>query len=191
MTQECYVSVDIEADGPIPGSNSMISIGAAAFDAEGTLVTTYAANLVPLADAEQDAQTMQWWRQHLEAWEWTTRDPRPPNEVMTEFADWASGLPGRPVFVGYPASYDFMWVYWYLIRFTGASPFGFAALDIKTLAMALTGRRYRSLSRSFLAERWRVPHRETHQALEDALDQGRIFARMLHDLKDGSGPGPA
>ena len=34
-SDECYVSVDIEADGPIPGAHSMLRLGAAAFDAEG------------------------------------------------------------------------------------------------------------------------------------------------------------
>jgi len=37
--------------------------------------------------------------------------------------------PGKPVFVGYPAGFDFLFVYWYLIRFTGESPFSFSALD--------------------------------------------------------------
>jgi hypothetical protein len=30
--QEIYISTDIEADGPIPGPHSMLSIGAAASD---------------------------------------------------------------------------------------------------------------------------------------------------------------
>jgi len=36
-TAECYVSTDIEADGPIPGPNSMLSFGSAAFLADGTM----------------------------------------------------------------------------------------------------------------------------------------------------------
>ena len=38
--EECYVSIDIEADGPIPGTYSMLSLGAAAFDSEGNLHDT-------------------------------------------------------------------------------------------------------------------------------------------------------
>jgi hypothetical protein len=52
-------------------------------------------------------------------------------------------LPGRPVFVGYPAAFDFMFVYWYLIRFAGESLFPQSALDIKTYAMALLRKGYR------------------------------------------------
>jgi hypothetical protein len=29
---------------------------------------------------------------------------------------WLKGLPGRPVFAAYPVAFDFMFVYWYLIR---------------------------------------------------------------------------
>ena len=41
---EYYVSIDIEADGPAPGLNSMLSLGAAAFTADGALVDTFSAN---------------------------------------------------------------------------------------------------------------------------------------------------
>jgi hypothetical protein len=34
---EIYVSTDIEADGPIPGMNSMLSFGSAAYLADKTL----------------------------------------------------------------------------------------------------------------------------------------------------------
>jgi hypothetical protein len=30
---------------------------------------------------------------------------------MADYARWVNGLPGKPVFVGYPAGYDFMFVY--------------------------------------------------------------------------------
>ena len=31
MIQELYVSTDVEADGPIPGANSMLSFGSAVY----------------------------------------------------------------------------------------------------------------------------------------------------------------
>ena len=43
--KEIYISVDIETDGPIPGPNSMLSFGAAAFSDDGKLVDTHSANL--------------------------------------------------------------------------------------------------------------------------------------------------
>ena len=48
MTIEIYVSTDIEADGPIPGPHSMLSIASAAYTAEKQLVATFSANLETL-----------------------------------------------------------------------------------------------------------------------------------------------
>ena len=42
---EIYVSTDIEADGPVPGINSMLSFASAAYRADKTLVATFSANL--------------------------------------------------------------------------------------------------------------------------------------------------
>ena len=35
MSKHIYVSIDVEADGTIPGQNSMLQFGAAAFSLEG------------------------------------------------------------------------------------------------------------------------------------------------------------
>jgi hypothetical protein len=140
---EIYVSTDIEADGPIPGPHSMLSIGAAAFSQDKKLVSTFSANLELLPDAVGDAKTMEWWKSQPDAWAATRQNARPPAEVMAEYIGWVKSLPGKPVFVGYPVAYDFMFVYWYMIRFTGGSPFSHSALDIKTLAMAALGTDYR------------------------------------------------
>jgi len=59
--QETYVSVDIEADGPIPGDNSMLNFGLAAFELDNREpIATYEANLKPLDGAWQDKDTMAW-----------------------------------------------------------------------------------------------------------------------------------
>jgi hypothetical protein len=50
--------------------------------------------------------------------------------ALEKYAAWLKGLPGKPVFVGYPVAYDFLFVYWYLMRFVGQSPFSHSALDI-------------------------------------------------------------
>ena len=42
---------------------------------------------------------------------------------MLAYVEWIKSLKGKPVFVAYPAGFDFLFVYWYLIRFVGESPF--------------------------------------------------------------------
>ena len=61
LVPEIYVSTDIEADGPIPGPNSMLSFASAAFLADGTQLSTFTANLVLLDGASGDPKTMTWW----------------------------------------------------------------------------------------------------------------------------------
>src|SRR5690349_19736451 len=98
---------------------------------------------------------------------------------MTRYRQWLEGLPGRPVFVGYPAAFDFMFVYWYLIRFAGESPFSHSALDIKTYAMALLKTEYRATVKRAMPRRWFDPQRHTHVALDDAIEQGALFCNIL------------
>jgi hypothetical protein len=107
---EIYVSTDVEADGPIPGPHSMLSFGSAAYTAAKELVGTFTANLETLPGAAGHPDTMKWWQSQPEAWAQTRRDPRDPAEVMRDYLAWLEGLPGKPVFVGYPVAYDFLFV---------------------------------------------------------------------------------
>jgi len=183
---EIYVSTDVETDGPIPGPHSMLSFASAAYRPDKTLIGTFAANLETLPDAEPHPATMAWWEQHREAWAAARENPEDPATAMSRYVDWIHGLPGRPVFVAYPAGFDFLFVYWYLIRFTGESPFSFSALDIKTYAMALLKTEYRESVKRNMPKRWfdGAPH--THRALDDAIEQGALFCNMLAENTGGA-----
>lgn len=180
---EIYVSTDVEADGPIPGPHSMLSFASAAYRADKTLVATFAANLELLAGSEPHPDTMRWWQTQPDAWRACREGTQAPEAAMPRYAAWLEKLPGKPVFVGYPAAYDFLFVYWYLIRFAGRSPFSHSALDIKTFAMALLGTDYRASTKRHMPRRWfdELPH--THQALDDALEQGALFCNMLLEAR--------
>ena len=98
---------------------------------------------------------------------------------MVRYKAWLDELPGRPVFVGYPAAFDVMFVYWYLIRFAGSSPFSHSALDIKTYAMAVLGTEYRSTVKPNMPRSWFGDSPHSHVALDDAIEQGALFCAML------------
>ena len=177
---EIYVSTDVEADGPIPGPHSMLSFASAAYTADGTLLDTFSANLTTLPGATGDAATLQWWAGRPQAWTACRTDLQDPAAAMVRYRDWLDALPGRPVFVGYPAAFDFLFVYWYLIRFAGSSPFSHSALDIKTYAMALLGTDYRATAKRTMPRSWfDGTTRHSHVALDDALEQGALFCAML------------
>lgn len=181
--REVYVSTDVEADGPIPGPHSLLSFASAAFDEDGALVGTWTANLQVLPGAAADPKTMEWWRSQPEAWAACRRDLRMPAAALPEYAAWVEELPGRPVFVAYPAGFDFTFVYWYLIRFAGRSPFSHSALDVKSYAAAMLGTRFRETSKRMMPSRWLSARPHTHVALDDALEQGEMFVKMLAEAR--------
>ena len=87
------------------------------------------------------------------------------------------------MFVAYPAGFDFMFVHWYLHRFVGRSPFSHAALDVKTLAMAVLGSKFHEASKRAFPRRWFDPLPHTHVALDDAIEQGAMFCNILAELR--------
>lgn len=176
---EIYVSTDIETDGPVPGLNSMLSFGSAAFLPDKTLLGTFSANLETLDGASSNPETLAWWETNPEAWEACRKDPRPPALVMPQYVSWLKDLPGAPVFVGYPAAFDFMFITYYLYRFAGESPFSYFALDIKSYAMALMKTQFQAVVKSQMPQRWFDDLPYTHVALDDAISQGALFCNML------------
>jgi hypothetical protein len=176
---EIYVSTDVETDGPIPGPHSMLSFASAAYRADKTLLGTFSANLHLLPGASGHADTMAWWAKNQAAFDATRSDLEAAEAAMRRYVDWLKVLPGKPVFVAYPAGFDFLFVYWYLIRFVGESPFSFSALDMKTYAMALLKTEYREAVKRNMPRRWFDPLPHTHVALEDAIEQGALFCNML------------
>lgn len=181
MAQELYVSTDIEADGPIPGPYSMLSFASAALTADKIVVGTFAANLETLPGATSHPDTMRFWAQHPAAYAATRVDLQTPEVAMQRYVAWLKQLPGTPVFVAYPATYDFMFVYWYLLRFAGESPFAHHGLDIRTFAMATLGTGYKQSGKNAMPAHWfeALPH--THNALDDAIEQGMLFCNMLRE----------
>lgn len=179
MPAEIYVSTDVETDGPIPGPHSMLSMASAAFTADGQMLSTFSANLDTLPGASGHPATMSWWQTQPAAWQACREQPEPPEVVMPRYLTWLRSLPGRPVFAAYPAAFDFMFVHWYLVRYTGESPFSHSALDIKSYAAALLGTPFRSTHKQAFPKAWIPARPHTHVALDDAIEQGELLCRML------------
>jgi hypothetical protein len=186
MRADCYISVDVEADGPIPGPYSMISFGAAVagtrtqdgFTTADPAAATFYRELRPISD-EYVPEALAVSGLDRSA---LVRDGADPATAMADFSAWAMAAAGlaRPVVVAYPACYDWMFLYWYLIRFTGASPFGHSGcLDLKTLYatkadVPLGGAVKGRMPRHLLSRR---PH--THHALDDAIEQADLCANLM------------
>lgn len=177
---EIYVSTDIETDGPIPGEYSMLSFGSAAYiETLVNPISTFTKNLKVLPGASQHPDTMKWWGENQKAWNAHRIDIQDPSIAMADYVAWLAKLPGKPIFVGYPAGFDFTFIYWYLVKFTGSSPFGFSAIDIKSYAMAKLKCPFKKATKQNMPREWFGPTRHTHVALDDAIGQGELFMNML------------
>ncbi|MGW2935101.1 3'-5' exonuclease [Streptomyces sp. NPDC001156] len=181
-----YISVDIEADGPIPGPYSMLSLGAAVagrqdavgFSAADPEEHTFYRELLPIsAEFVPEALAVSGLdRERL------TREGSEPAAALGEFADWVRRVSAgaQPVMCGYPASYDWTFLYWYLIRFTGASPFGHSGcLDMKTLYATKAGLPLRAVAKGTMPRHLLSKRRHTHHALDDAVEQAELLANLM------------
>lgn len=179
--QEIYVATDVESDGPIPGEYSMLSFGSAAYLPDKTLLGSFKANLNCLPNASEDSDTINWWNTKKFAWEACRKDSRDPAEVMKEYVKWLKSLPGKPVFVGYAVTFDYMFMCWYLYKFTGENPFFHYAIDIKSYAMGMLKVDLRETSKRLLPQRWFESMTRVHIPFLDAQGHGVLFCNMMNE----------
>ncbi len=186
MKAETYISVDIEADGPIPGPYSMVSFGMAVagrmagrtFERPEPESATFYAELRPISDdyvpaalavsgLDRDALIREGWH---------------PAEAMSAAAAWVREVCGDtlPVLAAFPLSYDWMWIHWYFMKFTGESPFGHSrCIDIKTLYAAKAGVPIAWSTKRQMPREVRSTRRHTHHALDDAIEQAELFQNLM------------
>ena len=181
-SNEIFFSIDMEADGPVPFTNSMLSLAVVAFEGNGTEIAQWECNLKPLAGAVQDPRTMtEFWAKNQEAWNYCNTNTVESSVAMPHLVDWVDsvGQGKQKVAVCFPAGYDFTWLYTYLMKFGGVSPFSFSCIDMKTYASALIKLPYRECGKKRWPRRWfdpKLPH--THKAVDDAREQGLAFLKM-------------
>lgn len=175
--RENFISVDVEAAGPIPGEYSLLTIGACAVDDVSkrfyTKLKPLNRNSVPEAIAVTGLS--------LEDLE---RDGQEPVVAMAAFAAWIGETAlkkAKPVFVGLNAPFDWSFINYYFVKFIGQNPFGFAALDIKAFYMGATGCMWGQTGSSHIAKRVKPKLKGTHNALDDALYQAELF-RLTREL---------
>ena len=171
---EVYISVDIETAGPIPGTYSMLSLGACVV---GTPSATFYREFQPISSNAIPA-ALEVSQLSLERLAKTGDDP---TEAMRAFRLWVEEVSASrdPVCVGFNASFDWAFVNWYFHTFLGENPLGIGALDIKAYYMGLVGCEWADTTSSRLPQRFQPIHRQTHNALDDAIAQADIFHKLL------------
>ncbi len=124
MPPDLYVTSHIHTDGPIPGPHSLLTLVSAAHPRRGGRPTSvFTTNVRELPGATLHPLALQSWRRRAEDWLSTRRASRPPALAMNAYASWVDRLHGRPVFVSDTTDPDYLFLYWYLQRFTQRWPF--------------------------------------------------------------------
>lgn len=184
---DAYFSADVETDGPIPGPFSMLSFAivyAGKFDGDSfekptAYDTVFYRELRPISEEFQpEALRINGLDRNK-----LIQTGSPAETAMDEAAEWIRTTAGAatPVLVAYPLSFDWTWLYWYFIRFAqSGSPFEYSrCFDIKT-ALAVKGRiPISEAGRSKLPAGLTSVRRHTHFAVDDAVSQAEIFAKVF------------
>lgn len=180
-TAEIFISIDVETSGPIPGAFSLLSIGACVICSKADQISidlsskTFYCTLRPLEEAGSDPDALAVTGLSLEDLERTGSNPK---EAMISFEEWVltACRGAKPVFVGLNAAFDWSFINYYFHFFLGRNPFGFSALDIKSLYMGLTGSAWAETRSTRMAAFLGIPHdKMSHHALDDAQAQAELF----------------
>ena len=171
---ENFVSVDVETSGPIPGEFSLLSIGACVvFNPENTfecLLKPLNSNFNPKA---------------LEVTGLSLDNLREiglkPKDAFKQFDDWlstTSEFDNSPIFIGFNTPFDWSFINYYFHRFLGKNPFGYTAIDIKSVFMGVTQCDWTDTRSSIIDKRLKPKSKSNHTALQDAKYQAELY-RLL------------
>lgn len=208
MVKEIYISVDVEADGKIPGDYSMTALGAVVAGyrtTEGEIkrfdVTLpenrFYSEIKPISEnwnpeamavglfkgfgkeAADNDPTGELRRKYI------MENGEDPKLAMTRFATWLEKVKrehgGAVIFAGYPLGFDWMWTYWYLCKFSDIeSPFGHSRhIDIKTLYAEKANTVIVRSVKGNIPKKLKSKLPHTHLAIDDAAEQGEMLMNIL------------
>lgn len=190
MRNRIYISLDVEADGPVPGLHSMLQLGAVAYTEAGEPISEWSGCFKPLDGALPDPRTMtEFWNAHPGLLDKITAAAQEPAEQTKAWAGWLDQWDRKDVrlkAVCWPASFDLPWIHYYALRFCGHAPLGFSAIDIGSYAAGALGKKP-GVSKADMPKALTdgLPA-HTHDALEDAREQGELFFRILRHATEPS-----
>ena len=163
-------SIDIEADGPIPGPYSMTEFGLVIVD--GTFKKTFHGQMKPISDNWDPSALAVSNRTREEVLTW-----RDPKEVMGEAIAWVKfNTPknDRALFWSDNNGFDFSFWHWYAHFFCGEDPFSYTSVNLKNILQG----QMREFNVKKQIKKWKkTPH--THHPVEDATGNAEVIWEIL------------
>lgn len=196
-TVAVFAHFDIEADGPTPVTSNMINIGVVFTDNDGKIIHEVCLDLQPRLGYPGDENTLKWWNS----------DPDRSNEYKRIMKDGINPIAAmallngalahvlalskapKVTWVARPAAYDWMFLKCYhdLYRLHNkdAISIGFSATclsSIREVWKEFSGLKREKIDEYF--KKWTKDVVMTHNGLDDARYQARIYHGMVEELKD-------
>lgn len=126
-----YIVVDVEADGPIPHSYSMVCFGAVIV--EPSLSKTFYGKTKPISGLwiPESLAISGFARHQHELFD-------DPHQVMNDFRNWIiENSDGHPIFISDNLAFDWQWINWYFHFYLGKNPFGYSGRRLGDLYCGL------------------------------------------------------
>lgn len=165
-----YIVVDVEADGQIPGINSMVCFGAVVV--RDGLQDTFYGQTKPISTVyEPDALAISGFsrKEHEKFMD--------PAASMKGFREWLEDVNkgGRPTFITDNPAFDFAYINYYMHVYTGSNPFGWSARRIGDLYCGLV---------KDVSQRWKHLRKtsHTHHPVDDAKGNAEVILRMRDEM---------
>jgi DNA polymerase III epsilon subunit-like protein len=158
--------VDIEADGPIPGKYSMLSIGAVVV--EQSLSKKFYAELKPISiNYEQSALDVCGFNRKQ------TLNFEDPLAVMEKFRDWIQSVSKnkKPIFISDNNGFDWQFINYYFHIFLCTNPFGYSSMNL--------GSFYKGLALDVFVNFKHLRNtKHSHNALDDAIGNAEAMIKI-------------
>jgi DNA polymerase III epsilon subunit-like protein len=188
MVDITYFCIDIEASGPVPALYNMVSIGCVPVSRKaGKWVPSPEELYLLLRPMNEGFDPAAMAIHGISRAEMDSQGEE-PKAVMRKLREWTLAHcdppKARPVFVGHNAVFDWMFVNYYFIVTEEENPYGWKAIDTKSLAMGRLQLQWFDTHKEMLARRLPalgpLDQARVHRADYDARYQAAILAELLN-----------
>ena len=159
-----YISVDVEADGEIPGKYSMVCFGATIV--EPSLSKTFYGKTRPISDL--------WIPEALSVSGFSREDHLEfddPKEVMLEFEKWIQeNSKGKPIFISDNNGFDWQWINYYFHFYLGRNIFGWSSRRLADLICGFE-------KNTFFKWKWMRDTEHTHNPVDDSKGNAEVLLK--------------
>lgn len=176
-----YISFDIEADGPTPLDNNMISFGCVAYSKNGSLIDTFMRNIKNIEGHVSDPNTMKFWNLNKEAYKFTQENKVSPEQFVEDLSNFLkknADEDNKIKWIARPASFDWMFLKCYYERFKKTDYFNLGYSSLCITSMYKQYIKDNKLSKEQDNELWSKltkDHKLDHNPVNDAKYQAAIY----------------